>query len=104
MIVPFFQFERLPCDLDKDTFERDYVNKRKAAILTGCNKDWQAKDWTIEGNIVGLVGLQFVTTDLLPLTCKVIGSLSQTVFVPLSRCGVDSLTALATRTTSVNIR
>ena len=64
MIVPFFQFERLPCDMDRDTFERDYVNKRKAAILTGCTKDWPAKDWTIEGNIVDLVGLQLVTSDL----------------------------------------
>ncbi len=55
MILPsnekqiFFKFLRIPCDIDKATFRRDYVDKRRVVMLLGCTDNWPAKDWTIEG-------------------------------------------------------
>lgn len=43
------QISRIGCDVDKDEFFENFVQKRKAVMLLGCSDDWKAKDWTIKG-------------------------------------------------------
>ena len=43
------QIGRTSCGIDKDEFLREYVKKRKAVILEGCQKDWAARNWTFKG-------------------------------------------------------
>ena len=40
---------RVSCNMGKDPFLTEYVQKRKAVILLGCQKDWPARKWTFEG-------------------------------------------------------
>ena len=40
---------RVSCNMGKDNFLTEYVQKRKAVILLGCQKDWPARKWTFEG-------------------------------------------------------
>lgn len=40
---------RISCGIDKRVFLREYVKKRKAVILEGCQNNWPAKNWTFEG-------------------------------------------------------
>ena len=42
--------QRISCDITKDIFKREYVEKRKPVLLTGCQENWQAKNWTF-GNL-----------------------------------------------------
>ena len=44
--------QRIHCNISKNEFKRDYTNKRKIVILTGCQEKWKAKNWTF-GNILG---------------------------------------------------
>ena len=45
----FDNVDKIPCSIDPNDFYRDYVEKRKVAILLGCQDEWRAKNWTIEG-------------------------------------------------------
>ena len=40
--------ERIKCDIPQDEFTENYVNKREAIMMTGCQDKWKAKSWTIE--------------------------------------------------------
>ena len=40
---------RVSCNMGKTHFLSEYVQKRKAVILLGCQKDWPARKWTFEG-------------------------------------------------------
>ena len=40
---------RAPCNITKEEFYLQYVRKRKAVILRGCQKNWRARNWTFEG-------------------------------------------------------
>ena len=40
--------ERISCNVSEQEFKSKYIDKRKPVILQGCQKDWKAKDWTIE--------------------------------------------------------
>ena len=40
---------RVSCNMGKEHFLSEYVQKRKAVILLGCQKDWPARKWTFEG-------------------------------------------------------
>ena len=39
--------ERISCDIPEDEFKEHYVDKRRTIMLTGCQKEWQARNWTI---------------------------------------------------------
>ena len=38
---------RISCDISKDDFTKDFINKRRPVILTGCQRHWKASNWTI---------------------------------------------------------
>ena len=40
---------RAPCNMTKEEFYLQYIRKRKAVILRGCQKNWRARNWTFEG-------------------------------------------------------
>ena len=40
---------RIQCNISKEEFFSEYVQKRKASILLGCQKKWPARKWTFEG-------------------------------------------------------
>ena len=42
---------RIPCDISKTSFLRDYVMKRKSVILNNCADTWKAKDWNFKGKL-----------------------------------------------------
>ena len=41
--------KRISCDIDKREFLREYVKKRRAVILEGCQEKWPARKWTFKG-------------------------------------------------------
>ena len=40
---------RASCNMTKEDFLSKYVQKRKALILQGCQNQWRARKWTLEG-------------------------------------------------------
>ena len=44
--------ERVSCDISRPIFYKKFVSKRRAVLLTGCQNDWKAKNWTF-GNLLG---------------------------------------------------
>ena len=42
---------RISCDINKQLFFNNYIEKRIAVMLTGCQEDWQSKQWTFKGMI-----------------------------------------------------
>ena len=40
---------RISCDISKEEFYEKYVQKREAVLMSGCQDNWKAKDWTIKG-------------------------------------------------------
>ena len=40
---------RAPCNMSKEEFLFNYVERRKAVILRGCQEEWPALNWTFEG-------------------------------------------------------
>ena len=45
---------RIPCNISKRAFLKDYVMKRNCVILSNCSDAWEARKWTFKGkNIVG---------------------------------------------------
>ena len=44
--------ERIFCNISSEVFQKEYVDKRKPVILTGCQKEWKAKNWTF-GSLLG---------------------------------------------------
>ncbi len=45
-------FPRIPCDVDKESFEKHYVKKREPVMMLGCTENWPAKNWTSFTNVV----------------------------------------------------
>ena len=43
------EMPRITCNMTKEDFLAQYVQKRKAVILQGCQKTWPARKWTFEG-------------------------------------------------------
>ena len=43
------EIKRISCDIDKKEFLQDYVKKRRAVILEGCQEKWPARNWTFKG-------------------------------------------------------
>ena len=44
--------ERINCNISPEVFQKEYVDKRKPVILTGCQEGWKAQNWTF-GNLFG---------------------------------------------------
>lgn len=44
------EIPRAPCNMSKTDFVLNHVQKRKAVILQGCQKRWNARKWTFEGS------------------------------------------------------
>ena len=42
---------RAQCNISKADFLSEYVHKRKAVMLVGCQKNWPARKWTFEGSV-----------------------------------------------------
>ena len=42
---------RASCNMTKEDFLSKYVQKRKALILQGCQNQWRARKWTLEGTV-----------------------------------------------------
>ena len=40
---------RIPCNISKSSFLRDYVMKRNCVILSNCSDAWKARKWTFKG-------------------------------------------------------
>ena len=54
---------RIPCNISKPAFLKDYVMKRNCVILSNCTGAWEARKWTFKGkHIVGLISLFVVVT------------------------------------------
>ena len=43
------EIPRASCNMTKEKFYLNYVQKRKSVILRGCQKNWRAKSWTFKG-------------------------------------------------------
>ena len=43
--------ERIDCSIDQEEFTKKYVDTREAIIMSGCQTEWKATNWTI-GNIL----------------------------------------------------
>ena len=39
--------DRIRCDMSKADFKEKYIDKRKSVLLTGCQEDWKARNWTV---------------------------------------------------------
>lgn len=39
--------ERISCDMSKSEFKKEYIDKRRVVMLTGCQEEWKARNWTI---------------------------------------------------------
>ena len=42
---------RASCNMRKEDFLSKYVQKRKSLILQGCQNEWRARKWTLEGTV-----------------------------------------------------
>ena len=42
---------RASCNMTKEDFLSKYVQKRMALILQGCQNQWRARKWTLEGTV-----------------------------------------------------
>jgi hypothetical protein len=42
-------FKRISCNIAEEDFTKEYINTRTAVMLEGCQEDWKAKEWTIDG-------------------------------------------------------
>ena len=42
---------RASCNMTKEDFLSKYVQKRKSLILQGCQNQWRARKWTLEGTV-----------------------------------------------------
>ena len=40
---------RIPCNISKSSFLKDYVMKRNCVILSNCSDAWEARKWTFKG-------------------------------------------------------
>ena len=40
--------ERISCKMSKEEFSKEYINKRIPVLMTGCQNNWKAKNWTFE--------------------------------------------------------
>ena len=40
---------RIPCNISKSSFLKDYVMKRNCVILSNCSDAWKARKWTFKG-------------------------------------------------------
>ena len=43
---------RASCNMTKEDFLSKYVQKRKSLILQGCQNQWRARKWTLEGTVL----------------------------------------------------
>ena len=43
------EIPRASCNMTKEDFIVNYVQKRKSVILRGCQETWNARKWTFEG-------------------------------------------------------
>ena len=43
---------RIDCNISKEEFKKEYIDKRKLVVLTGCQDEWKAKNWTF-GDLLG---------------------------------------------------
>ena len=63
--------ERIPCNVSQDEFLQQYVQKRKAVMLTNCTADWVAqKKWTIQDLLDEKSGSLFWRGDINTLDRK----------------------------------
>jgi hypothetical protein len=46
---------RIPCDMSRGDFYKEYVGKREPVMLQGCQNDWKAKNWTMDGNCFSII-------------------------------------------------
>jgi hypothetical protein len=51
-IKSFDTIEKISCKIEKEDFFRRYVEMRQPILLDGCEENWPAKNWTIEGILV----------------------------------------------------
>ena len=43
--------DRIFCNITKEDFKKDYIDRRKPVILLGCQENWKAKHWSFKGLI-----------------------------------------------------
>ena len=49
-IRTFDDIEKISCHVDPSVFYRKFVETRQPVILIGCQDNWPAKNWTVEGS------------------------------------------------------
>ena len=50
-IQTFDEIEKISCNIEKSDFFENFVATRKPVILNGCQENWRAKNWTVEGEL-----------------------------------------------------
>ena len=40
--------ERINCDMSQEDFTEKYINRRRPVMISGCQENWAAKNWTVE--------------------------------------------------------
>jgi hypothetical protein len=48
-IQSFDPIEKISCQISKEEFFQQFVETRSPVILIGCQENWPAKNWTVEG-------------------------------------------------------
>ena len=71
---------RVPCNITKEEFYLQYVRKRKAVILRGCQKNWRARNWTFEGTFQ--LNSYFYCTSIIIRDALYTNFLQRSIFIP----------------------